>query len=1049
MRFLKYLLPIIFITSVFAQGVHRFSQVLTRGSGVSANVVPYATIKVCVTATGCVTLAPIFSDLALTQPLANPITADSSGNFSYYFSAGCVDEQYSSPSMGNLTRKNVCLNVGGGGGGGSPGGVPFNTQFQLNSTTFGGSKATLDANGDFVPLSMGGTPQPFLAQTSTGSNNGIENSLQTIGNFAEVNQGYANVEYPVTNGTTSFRTPFGSGGFGPPPTIANNTGWIDFRPGSQGMEFYNPHTNTPQWFTQFLSNTITQASGGGDSILPQQTDWLLYCCGKNQELGGSGGNQTNFDFLTYNMFDMTQGISNLLNLQGFKLGFGDYQMMNVNMILQGGSVTPSDEGQTLYRAAITQQNFPSVGNVTSTLTKGATYIPNVGISNSETGEGQGFIIPTQASGTCHVLTVTNPGVDFGSVTVDCTRTQDTIGRFKNSINTPQLYKGATTSEVINLTSLTAAITTSPRSTMCVSNGTNTESALITSVGTPSGSSPNITQTVTVNLRLAYGIGGVPGMVAQGSNACTGMEVLANEAENTGGSPPTQCGGAPGTSRCPIRQMDRIVGCSSTSSCFFAIPLASGIATVNNGGFQTQTIPAGTITRSSNISTINITGGMPNFSLSNDTVKVTGCSDSSFNGIFPNVTQTVISPGVSAVSWANTGSNGSTTCTNNVTLVGPNGFELNAVLFMPMASVVQANNPTTGQADLTYVIEANDYQVLSTDQIETQPSGQQVVSAYHMLMDLSTPSSASAPDVMFDLGEVGTLPDGFDIFRIAIQPLTTDLIGGGGGRLASSTLFSLLDPGIYQNWINGSGLTNGGTAFTFAGCGVYSCTDTTYNGYNFIRASGGGTGSVFQSDWDPPINRYQETVAAAGIGTSQLQQFGNEYLTRANDTASSSNSSAAVGPTTVVLTEDTHIGSPSGPRAIETLTLNGNSLSSVVNDNGAVTTLTQTGTNFTLTGGPTALDAVSVGGSQNLTGVQGTAGTAIAAASGTFTNGNLRSTNATGDEVDSGITTAHINALPTVGTPIVGQAACVKAAGPPVVIGFCSTVVSSSGACTCN
>lgn len=31
----------------------------------------------------------------------------------------------------------------------------------------------------------------------------------------------------------------------------------------------------------------------------------------------------------------------------------------------------------------------------------------------------------------------------------------------------------------------------------------------------------------------------------------------------------------------------------------------------------------------------------------------------------------------------------------------------------------------------------------------------------------------------------------------------------------------------------------------------------------------------------------------------------------------------------------------------------------------------------------------------------------------------------------------------------GHAACIKSAGPPAVIGFCSTVISSSGTCTCN
>jgi hypothetical protein len=41
------------------------------------------------------------------------------------------------------------------------------------------------------------------------------------------------------------------------------------------------------------------------------------------------------------------------------------------------------------------------------------------------------------------------------------------------------------------------------------------------------------------------------------------------------------------------------------------------------------------------------------------------------------------------------------------------------------------------------------------------------------------------------------------------------------------------------------------------------------------------------------------------------------------------------------------------------------------------------------------------------------------------------------------------AVPQVGSPTVDRAACIKSSGPPVVIGFCSTAISSSGACTCN
>lgn len=50
---------------------------------------------------------------------------------------------------------------------------------------------------------------------------------------------------------------------------------------------------------------------------------------------------------------------------------------------------------------------------------------------------------------------------------------------------------------------------------------------------------------------------------------------------------------------------------------------------------------------------------------------------------------------------------------------------------------------------------------------------------------------------------------------------------------------------------------------------------------------------------------------------------------------------------------------------------------------------------------------------------------------------------------SGTTITNSNLIPQVGTPTVGQAACIKAAGPPVLIGYCSTVVGSGGACTCN
>lgn len=64
------------------QGVRYPNQVLTPGVGF-----PNPTIRVCVepaTGTPCTPLASIFSDAALTNPLANPFSGDANGNFYFY-----------------------------------------------------------------------------------------------------------------------------------------------------------------------------------------------------------------------------------------------------------------------------------------------------------------------------------------------------------------------------------------------------------------------------------------------------------------------------------------------------------------------------------------------------------------------------------------------------------------------------------------------------------------------------------------------------------------------------------------------------------------------------------------------------------------------------------------------------------------------------------------------------------------------------------------------------------------------------------------------------
>jgi hypothetical protein len=173
MRFLKFLLFLL-TTPALAQGVHHFDTVLVRGNNVAANVVPEAKIRVCVTGTGCSTLAPIFNDIALTQPLANPVTADGSGSYSYYSAAGCVDEQFSSPNMGTVLRRNVCLPNGVAGAS-----FPSTSNVVVNTSTStsrnarrhrGGSQEECAvASSGFARLSKPIRPRSSISRTSLDS----------------------------------------------------------------------------------------------------------------------------------------------------------------------------------------------------------------------------------------------------------------------------------------------------------------------------------------------------------------------------------------------------------------------------------------------------------------------------------------------------------------------------------------------------------------------------------------------------------------------------------------------------------------------------------------------------------------------------------------------------------------------------------------------------------------------------------------------------------------------------------------------------------------
>lgn len=107
--FLFFLVPLTMSAQDSPSPYHRFGTVVSRGSGVTANIVPYTNITVCIAGSNPCTGAAIYYDVGLTSPVLGPVISDASGNFSYYISGNqCVDENYSAPGITTYQIPNVC-----------------------------------------------------------------------------------------------------------------------------------------------------------------------------------------------------------------------------------------------------------------------------------------------------------------------------------------------------------------------------------------------------------------------------------------------------------------------------------------------------------------------------------------------------------------------------------------------------------------------------------------------------------------------------------------------------------------------------------------------------------------------------------------------------------------------------------------------------------------------------------------------------------------------------------------------------------------------------
>lgn len=204
MKTLKFLSVLFLSVSCFGQGAHRVGQVLARGNGVAANVVPNATIKVCVSGTGCGTEASIFADVSLTSPLSQPVVSDSAGNYNYYIAGGCVDELVSAPAQGSKTTTNICPFSGTTGVpgvttlNGLTGNINITAGNNITVTPIGNNIQIASTAGSGTVTGSGTTGQLSAWTSSSSLGNATSGQLNTLAqSISGCNAGY-NSYFPIS-----------------------------------------------------------------------------------------------------------------------------------------------------------------------------------------------------------------------------------------------------------------------------------------------------------------------------------------------------------------------------------------------------------------------------------------------------------------------------------------------------------------------------------------------------------------------------------------------------------------------------------------------------------------------------------------------------------------------------------------------------------------------------------------------------------------------------------------------------------------------------------
>lgn len=818
--------------TAFGQAVSYTSNVTQTANnvppGASAAVMttPNALISVCSyppTGTPCTNTVAVFEDQAMAVPFTQPLTADPKGRFTIWAPAAQYYVSVQTASGANVGGYPLTLGGSGSGGSGTPGGVTTNAQFN-NAGSFGGSKATFDAAGNFKSLSNDGMKNAYLNQTTPTSGDGLLKSLATSNSIANAGPDYTSTE--GNTGVPFWRVPlifFNTDFFWQTPVpFATNTFFNDQRLGttssSLGTFAYNPVGQSqggiaiPLIYDRITHDQESVQPGHGQAWVGHQHDQSWTGSGINASGIWDGRTGEQFNFIS-----TRRGISNPFLIQTQCSGDGDCHAVENDAFCAGGNSTGADEGCPNYRNQNIENQDVWTATSPSNQAPGATQIlGNYIASSGVQGDGFPLLDSTQASGKC-LITAMNQSPVFttaGNIVSTCTYTPDNIGHLVTNLSgstniVPPKYNGATTTVTgVVVNGLTTALTTGEA---CWADSQRIESAQITAVSALSGGS----QTVTVNLRYPHQ---VQAYVVQGPNNCKYVEAMANRKSN-------------GPTNAPLRDWARIIGATDAHTLLYAAIGAGGYQPWPQGSFSTAPFAPMTITRDGTGHASTTVTSDFTWAYNNAIIVINTAVDASFNRTV-GVAQTGF--GTVTYTWADPGPAGTTTTTGasyiltNPINFPPFGIESNAYAIIPGCEVVYTGNATTHVMDGSNLCEYNNMTIASGDTLEVQHGNEIISNIEHNLITTWTPSSSSIASTAREEVLTGIPRPGFiwDRVQVGVDGGESKLFSAGGTLTPTSTYLDIVGDRIWNNFIQTPAPSAGagaGALWLVTTCPLAGCT----------------------------------------------------------------------------------------------------------------------------------------------------------------------------------------------------------------------------------